>query len=111
MSNVFETSDPRGREVVCTEECWNDHILSSHPWMKEREEEVKAAVENPSIGIYGDADFPDRQIYYYLQKEKKRYLKVVVQFTTEDEPGNVITAFTTDSPKKGEKLIWPILIP
>jgi hypothetical protein len=79
--------------------------------MAGREEEVKAAIERPTIGIFSDADFPERQIYYFLQKEKKRYLKVVVQFKNADEPGEVITAFTTDSPKKGEKMVWPIFDP
>lgn len=56
------------------------------------------------FGIAQDADYESRQIYYLLQKDRS-YLKVVVEFDGED--GRVITAFETDSPKKGEKIIWP----
>ncbi len=74
--------------------------------MQNQEAAVKEAIEK-SIGIYQDAHFEDRQIYYFRLKTKPRYLKVVVQFDTE-EIGNVITAFPADSAKSGEKMIWPI---
>ena len=105
MPNLFEVTDPRGRKVVCTEERWSGHVLQARPWMKGWEEEVRAAIEEPYFGVYQDADYPNRNIYYRLHKGKDRYIKVVVSF--EDEVGRVVTAFPMSSPKAGEKLIWP----
>jgi hypothetical protein len=106
MPNIFEVIDPRGRRVICTEEVWNDHVLYNHPWMDGREEEVKAAIQKPSFGIYQDAGSEHRHVYYHLHKSKRYYIKVVVEFV-EDTTGKVITAFNPDSTKAGERLIWP----
>jgi hypothetical protein len=106
MPNVFEITDPRGRKVVCTEDRWKWHILSSHPWMTGWESEVMAAIQTPTIGIYQDAESENRHIYYMLPEGRKRYIKVVVDFD-DQAVGTVITAFPTDSPKPGERLIWP----
>lgn len=110
MSNLFETTDPRSQQVICTENTWNNHILRNRPWMVGWEEDIRRTIEEPSIGIYQDADFEDRNIYYRLHKGKDRYIKVVVAFD-ENGLGEVITAFSTDTPKSGEKLIWPELTP
>jgi hypothetical protein len=56
MSDVFEAIDPRGRRVICSDDCWNNHILDSHPSMQNQEAAVKEAIEK-SIGIYQDAHF------------------------------------------------------
>lgn len=106
MSNLFETSDPRGYKVICTEDCWNEHILSQRPWMAGWEDEVQKAIESPYMGIFQDKDYDDRKIYYGLSEGRQRYIKVVVEFQ-EGDFGEVITAFQTDSPKSGERLIWP----
>ncbi len=105
MPNVFEAVDPRGYQIICTDDGWQ-HILGNRPWMKGWEEVIKAALENPTMGIYQDADFSDRQIYYVLRSTGVRYLKVVVKITG-SEKGEVVTAFPTYTPKAGEKLIWP----
>ena len=106
MGNVFEVIDPRGRKVICTEECWFGHILGARSWMAGMEEAVSAAIEKPSFGICCDPHNENRHIYYRLYKNKPRYIKVVVDFVREDL-GRVVTAFPTDSGKSGEKLIWP----
>lgn len=105
MSNLFEVSDPRGRKVVCTEDCWNEHILFNRPWMIGWEDEIQKAIEAPYMGIFQDNDFENREIYYGLSKGKERYIKIVVEFQ-EGNYGEVVTAFPTDSPKSGERLIW-----
>jgi len=66
-------------------------------WLKK----LPKAIEEPNA-IFKDADFPDRQVYYYLTR--KRYIKVVVRF--DNSNGEVVTVFLTDSPKSGETLIW-----
>lgn len=104
MSYIFETTDPRGFKVFCTEDCWNSHILVARPFMKGWEQVVREAIEQPSIGIFRDVQHPDRHIFYRIQQGNTRYIKAVVKFN--DNSGTVITAFPTDSCKSGEKLIW-----
>jgi hypothetical protein len=105
MSDIFATTDPRGFTVVCSDEVWKWHILSNRPFMQGWEAEVEAAIQQPTFGIFQDANRPERNIYYRRSEGKQRYIKVVVEFTTEHS-GTVITAFPTDSMKAGEKLIW-----
>jgi hypothetical protein len=105
MPDIFEITDPRGYRVVCTEEGWK-HVLGSHPTMKGWEDEVQAALKNPTVGIYQDADFLDRNVYYRLRPSGIRYIKVVVRIRSENE-AELITAFPTFTSKAGEKLIWP----
>lgn len=102
----FEARDPRGYVVICTRRCWYEHILANRSWMETWEKRVIAAIEDPSYGIFQDPDYEDRCIYYRRQQTKGRLLKVVVK-VSEVEPFEVVTAFTTDSTKEGEKWIWP----
>ena len=102
---IFEVTDPRGHKIVCTEENWKLHILDQHPFMVNYIEEIKQAIEKPFLGfIYSDTTNEKRHIYYGKAVDI-RYVKVVVEFDTED--GTVITAYLTTNMKKGEKLIWP----
>jgi hypothetical protein len=101
----FKVNDPRGREVICTVECWDGHILAQRPFMSGWEDRVIAAISNPTIGIFQDVDYPNRHVFYRRQN-RPRYIKVVVAIM-EHEADKVITAFPADSMKPGEKLIWP----
>ena len=105
MDVVFDVTDPRGKQVICTQDCWNNHILEARSWMDGWEEYVAKAIEKPTFGIYEDANRPERNIYYLLHTKRDRYIKVVVSFDNEDK-GVVITAFPSDNMKAGEKLIW-----
>jgi len=106
MTVLFDVVDPRGFRVICTEECWNDHILDEHPIMVGLEKEVEQTIRKPYLFIYQDRDFPERQLYYGRNSTGPRYTKVVVEFHGPDS-GEVITAFLTDSGKLGEVPIWP----
>src|SRR4051812_47583935 len=106
MLDIFEVTDPRGYKVKCSETAWQ-HILGNRSYMVSWIDEIKAAIEQPNMGIYQDVDFSDREIYYMLRmKGKDRYLKVVVEIQG-SKAGTVVTAFPTYTPKAGEKLIWP----
>jgi hypothetical protein len=106
MVDVFETIDPRGYKVTCSEDQLNHHILSRHLGMVGHEEDIKLTIQDPEFGfIYQDANRPERHIYYRLTAKRDRYIKVVVEFD-ENQSGRVITAFPTSSGKSGEKLIW-----
>jgi len=109
MPFIFETTDPRGKRVVCTEETWIFHVLDEHPQMEDSEEDVKKTIEEPTYSmIYQDKDYPERHIYYQKQiglGTYPYYIKAVVEFLS-DEYGELVTSFVTDSPKDGEILIW-----
>ena len=108
MGSLFDVQDPRGYKVSCTDECWEFHILDEHPEMDGLEDTVKETIQTPYLGfIYQDRDYPERNIYYSLDSSREYYVKVVVEFSSEDV-GEVITSFLTDSPKPGEGMIWPI---
>lgn len=104
MAVLFQTKDPQERTIVCTEERWNDHVLSQRPWMEFWVDDVKLAVEKP-IYICSAADNDKREVFYYIPAPTSKYLRVVVQF--DSDQGEVITAYPTDSGKPGEKMIWP----
>src|SRR5688572_25771074 len=105
MPNIFEVTDPEGRTVICTDENWNGHVVYHHAEMEDRVEEVKRTIQEPTFGIYSDQLHNDRLVYYRFQKGKLRYMKVVVVNLA--NVWSVITAFQTDSPKRGEKMVWP----
>lgn len=80
MTVLFETTDPRGKKVICTEEIWLIHVLDGHPEMEGLEDEVRQTIQSPIYGmIYQDRDYPERNIYYH-QKNKFVYTKVVIEF-------------------------------
>lgn len=107
MAHLFTAIDPRGRAVTCSDDLWQRKILVKHAIMKGLENEVKKTVEKPDFGfIYQDADREDRNIYYRMYAKLHLYIKVVAEFNGEGT-GRVVSAFITDSPKAGEKLIWP----
>lgn len=106
VDNEFEVEDPRGLVVVCTKVSWSAHIEVHHPIMSGQQADVTAAIADPDFGIYRDAQFEDRYIYYRRSSHKfARYTKVVVRETPDGL--RVVTAFYTDSMKSGESLIWP----
>ena len=104
MTVIFETTDPRGKKVICTEEVWFIHVLGGHAEMEGMESEVRQTIESPLYSIiYQDRDYPERNIYY-RQRNKYTYIKVVVEFMQDN--GFLITAYLTDSVKPGEILLW-----
>lgn len=102
---LFEATDPRGRNIICTKRCWYEHVLANRAWMEGWEEQVIAALENPTYGIFRDANFSNRNVYYWRLPGKPRYLKVIVE-VSEDRKDKVITAYSSDSMKSGEVWIW-----
>lgn len=100
-NNFFEVTDPRGKKIICTNDCWQKHILAKHPFLSGWEKDIEKAIKKPDA-IYKDANFPDTENYY--KKTKKCYIKVPVKFNGDN--GNTRTAFFCDSPKTGEVLIW-----
>lgn len=104
MTDHFSADDPRGRLIICTEKIWSTHIEKSHSDLVSYESETIETVSNPDY-INSDVFFPNREVYYLKFVEKRKYLKVVVQFIS-SKIGEVVTAFFVDGIKSGEKLIW-----
>jgi len=98
----FQTTDPRGMAVICTDEAWQ-HIVSRRHWIKL--DEIKAAIEKP-LSIYTDSNNNQKQIYYAESIRSTEYIKVVVQFRGLSTL-QVVTAYHTPQVKPGEKQIWP----
>ena len=55
--------------------------------------------------IFEDSKKINRNAYYVIENDGNSYLKVVVAFSVSNK-GQVISAYLTDSIKKGEKIIW-----
>jgi len=109
MANLFEVVDPRGIQVYCTVDQWNDHIAISrnedglnidNNW----KDLVIRTIENPVI-LAQDKDFSDRNVYYYHPGSSAYYIKVVIKIRR--NIGRVVTAFETNNVKSGERLLWP----
>lgn len=110
MPIEFEVEDPRGRRIVCTQEVWRNHITRKRPWMSTPEwiEIVKKTLQEPLGPIYQDANDPSkRQVYYRRITSPTRYLKVIVEFESEESDGQLITATPANNGKTGERPIWP----
>jgi hypothetical protein len=104
MPTLFEVIDPRGKKVICTDEIWYWHVVDGHSEMEDQIEQVKAAIQEPLLGmIFQDRDYPERNIYY-KRHSKFIYIKVVVEFLKNG--GTLITAYMTDALKPGESLLW-----
>src|SRR3989344_8096183 len=95
---IFETVSKRGVKILLTSERWN-HIVMRHPETEEYFEDIKEVLQNPSLLVQNAFD---RAIIFYHKyyKEEKLYLVIVV----EEEKGFILTAYTTNSPKQGERL-------
>jgi hypothetical protein len=104
-SYQIDVVDPIGRNVTCTEECWEKHILHQRPFMKSWEGRVAMAIQLPTI-IASDADYSNREVYYQINTKKNKYIKVVAEKTNDPKILHVITAHPADSIKEGEMTIW-----
>ena len=107
--------DKDGIPVICSKECWEDHILDGHPEMEGCETHVKATIENP-YQIYQDAfDIKVKVIYkpFILPKPfNQQYLRVAIKYSRKKfkrPRGYVLTAFPCINIKKGDILIWTAL--
>lgn len=52
----FDIKDVRGIRVLCTKECWDNHILDEHPIMADADacDHVIEAIQLPLLFIYQD---------------------------------------------------------
>lgn len=96
--------DYKGRIIRLTDERLN-HILE-HPEMRSMGPAIEKALANPEA-VFQSVSDPKAHLYYrfyYGTKVGDKYLCVVSKVTQQD--AFVLTAYLTDSIKKGER-IWP----
>src|SRR5438105_3503406 len=94
-SDSFRVQDPRLRWVRCTKQRWTRHILTGHPEMAGREDDVQRTIKTPEFNIiYRSHQYELCDVYYrQVQVGKSRlYVKVVVRFASPEGDGEVVTA-------------------
>jgi hypothetical protein len=95
--------DVNKRQVRLTDER-QEHIESDHPEMSNQIAKVRETLLNPDIIIRSKTDTEAELFYrdYNITPVTKKYLCVVVKSILEDL--FIITAYFTDSIKRGERL-------
>ncbi len=105
---LLVATDPRDRQVRCSREWWNEHIVRAqgdHLELQDQEDRVKETIEKPEA-IYLSGRIEDREVYYRSSTLfPGLYIRVVVGFR--DPEGFVVTAMHVDGPDPREVLIWP----
>ena len=109
---IFKCTDKDGTTVICTQDTWENHIVSEHPEMDGCETIVKRAIEKP-YQIYQDGRHTARRNIYkpfVLPKPyNTQYLRIVIEYKkkrlTKKLQGYVLTAFPSTK-RKGDILIW-----
>jgi len=99
---LFEVMTPIGFRVRVTKNYWRVITELKHPVMKGREEDVKAALQNPSEIRMSKRD---TRVYLFYKPERiGRWVCAVAKQL--DGEGFLITTYPTDAIKEGER-IWP----
>jgi hypothetical protein len=108
---LFKVGDPEGFEISLLSETWDRHIVTGHPEMARRLEQVKAAIVEPEL-IQEEEGRSDSVYYYRLAGEafyrsRDVYVIVVVRRDPARRTGVVKTAhLVKDLRKKGGRVIW-----
>lgn len=97
---LLTATDPQGRFVQLTKECYTFHILVEHPDLSDIGE-ITRTIESPDF-ITQDVIDVNRLVYYrtYRRRPQHWMLKVVV---AREE---VITAYRVKRLKLGEVILW-----
>ena len=111
---MLRCRDRWGREIVLPDYTWHNDILANHGELVGHLDAVDRTVRRPHRVTY-DKDYSDREVSYrrgVLPAPYDRdYLKVVVEFrqsATVDLPrGRIVTAYTAERIKSGERSRWP----
>lgn len=113
MVELMRCVDQWGRDIVLTQDRWDDHILPGHPQLRGNEAGVEQVLTDPWVVMH-DEVFPDRENFYrpftLPPPYDRAYPKVCVGFR-QPAPGKpvigfVVTAYTTSTIKAGETQKW-----
>ncbi len=91
---MFKTTDPRGYNIACDTDTWNNHIVSGHIEMIDNLQAVKETIENPDA-IYTSSQTPVRNVYFSKASTStyNLYTKVVVAVDDDNKFGSVVSAW------------------
>ena len=98
-------TDIRGRVIGLTDER-RDHLETGHPEMRGQMDRIGEVLQAPERIVLSRSD-PTVELYYKLYEQTpvtKKFLCVVVK--SPDAAGFIVTAYYTDTVKKGTTL-WP----
>jgi len=99
--NRFEALTPLGFRVHVTRAFWDVIVSLKHPAMAGREQDVKAALEDPDEVRRSKSD---KDVYlFYKSVRTGRWVCAVAKQKNGD--GFLVTAYPTDAIKEGER-IW-----
>ena len=105
---LFSVADRDGNPVRLDEAQWVGHVLSRHPEMEFRLEEIQSVIRSPEIvrlGDYGEYRLASQGAVAGLPQ---LYLRVVVNYFDEISGrrlGSVRTAHMSKTPPTGEEVI------
>jgi hypothetical protein len=100
MVLALDVLTPLGFRVHCTQEWWNYVATIKHPVLRERLSDVQATLANP---LQVRRSTKDPAVLLFYREAGSRFLCVVIK--TGEGIGFLITAYPTDSPKRGD-VIW-----
>ena len=108
-ATIWRTRDALGREVAFTD-VGRAHILSRHPDLADRFDDVRTAIEAPDR-VTQDRTYPRRNIFYRRTPSGRRWLRVVVNYGPVPPQatwaGHVITAHFLEDVPSQEVELWP----
>lgn len=99
---IFDVKTPLGFRVRTTRSYWDIIATLKHPAMRGREASVKAALDDPDEVRQSQKD-PGVFLFYKATARKRWVCAVAKRLGTD---GFLITAYSTDSIKEGER-VWP----
>jgi hypothetical protein len=109
MPDVWRTRDRLDRVVVLSSSRL-DHIVSRHPELAGRLDEIRAAIQSPGV-VTQDDGYPHRENLYASSGAGRAMLKVVVHYRPVPPQGTwageVITAHPTRRVDPKEARRWP----
>jgi hypothetical protein len=100
---MFNVLTPLGFRIRCTKEWWEYVSTVKHPVLESRLEDVITTLSDP-LEVRRSTKDPAVLLFYRVAAP--RFLCVVTR--KEDGEGFLITAYPTDSLKKGE-IVWSAL--
>lgn len=114
MAELLRWLDHWGREIVLTEERWEDHVLAGHGELRVHLAAVEVVLTDPLVVTF-DSKITNRENYYrpHLPPEpyQRLFLKICVEFLRIDQErslfGDVITAYPTGRIPEAEARKWP----
>jgi len=99
---LFSVQTPLGFAVRVSREHWTS-IVTKHPDLADRTEDVKAALAEPDEVRRSKRD--ENVFLFYRQVAQRRWVVAVAK--RDDGVGLLITAYRTDAIKEGTR-VWPV---